>query len=91
LSRETFMPLIIEPYFIPAGHHTQARAPQLPLPETAYCAGRQRVRADILGLVPRGNSEEIVGDFTTPACRLPKKYSHKQMSFLVHGSVTLRT
>lgn len=90
-SRETFMPLIIEPFFIPQG---------TPLSTALlnFRASKRRVAlvvneyGDILGLVTLEEIlEEIVGDFTTPGSSLAEEIQPQaDGSFLVHGSVTLR-
>ena len=90
-NRESFMPLIVEPYFIPQG---------TPL-STALLNFRASKRrsalvvneyGDILGLVTIEEIlEEIVGDFTTPGMSLAEEIQPQDDgSFLVHGSVTLR-
>ena len=90
-NRESFMPLIVEPYFIPQG---------TPL-STALLNFRASKRrsalvvneyGDILGLVTLEEIlEEIVGDFTTPGMSLAEEIQPQDDgSFLVHGSVTLR-
>jgi Mg2+/Co2+ transporter CorB len=91
LSRGTFMPLIIEPYFIPQG---------TPLSTALlnFRASKRRMAlvvneyGDILGLVTLEEIlEEIVGDFTTPGMSLAEEIQPQtDGSFLVHGSVTLR-
>jgi Mg2+/Co2+ transporter CorB len=91
LNRETFMPLIIEPYFIPQG---------TPLSTALlnFRASKRRIAlvvneyGDILGLVTIEEIlEEIVGDFTTPGMSLAEEIQPQtDGSFLVHGSVTLR-
>jgi Mg2+/Co2+ transporter CorB len=91
LSRETFMPLIIEPYFIPQG---------TPLSTALlnFRASKRRIAlvvneyGDILGLVTLEEIlEEIVGDFTTPGMSVAEEIQPQtDGSFLVHGSVTLR-
>jgi Mg2+/Co2+ transporter CorB len=90
-SRETFMPLIIDPYFIPQG---------TPLSTALlnFRASKRRIAlvvneyGDILGLVTIEEIlEEIVGDFTTPGMSLAEEIRPQaDGSFLVHGSVTLR-
>ena len=90
-SRQTFMPLIIEPYFIPQG---------TPLSTALlnFRASKRRIAlvvneyGDILGLVTLEEIlEEIVGDFTTPGMSLAEEIQPQaDGSFLVHGSVTLR-
>ncbi len=90
-SRDTFMPLIVEPYFIPQG---------TPLSTALlnFRANRRRMAlvvdgyGDILGLVTLEEIlEEIVGDFTTPGTALTEEIQPQaDGSFLVHGSVTLR-
>ena len=90
-NRETFMPLIVEPYFIPQG---------TPLSTALlnFRANRRRMAlvvdgyGDILGLVTLEEIlEEIVGDFTTPGTALTETIQPQaDGSFLVHGSVTLR-
>ena len=90
-SRNTFMPLIVEPYFIPQG---------TPLSTALlnFRANRRRMAlvvdgyGDILGLVTLEEIlEEIVGDFTTPGTALTEEIQPQaDGSFLVHGSVTLR-
>ena len=90
-NRESFIPLIVEPYFIPQG---------TPL-STALLNFRASKRrsalvvneyGDILGLVTIEEIlEEIVGDFTTPGMSLAEEIQPQDDgSFLVHGSVTLR-
>jgi len=90
-DRESFVPLIVEPYFIPQG---------TPL-STALLNFRASKRrsalvvneyGDILGLVTIEEIlEEIVGDFTTPGIALAEEIQPQtDGSFLVHGSVTLR-
>jgi Mg2+/Co2+ transporter CorB len=90
-NRESFVPLIVEPYFIPQG---------TPL-STALLNFRASKRrsalvvneyGDILGLVTLEEIlEEIVGDFTTPGMSLAEEIQPQDDgSFLVHGSVTLR-
>ncbi len=90
-NRESFMPLIVEPYFIPQG---------TPL-STALLNFRASKRrsalvvneyGDILGLVTLEEIlEEIVGDFTTPGISLAEEIQPQDDgSYLVHGSVTLR-
>jgi len=90
-SRDTFMPLIIDPYFIPQG---------TPLSTALlnFRASKRRMAlvvneyGDILGLVTLEEIlEEIVGDFTTPGMSLAEEIQPQvDGSFLVHGSVTLR-
>ena len=90
-SRDTFMPLIVEPYFIPQG---------TPLSTALlnFRANRRRMAlvvdgyGDILGLVTLEEIlEEIVGDFTTPGTALTEEIQPQaDGSFLVHGSITLR-
>lgn len=90
-SREAFLPLIVEPYFIPQG---------TPLSTALlnFRANRRRIAlivdgyGDILGLVTLEEIlEEIVGDFTSPGTALAEEIqSQADGSYLVHGSVTLR-
>ena len=90
-SRETFLPLIVEPYFIPQG---------TPLSTALlnFRANRRRIAlivdgyGDILGLVTLEEIlEEIVGDFTSPGTALAEEIQPQaDGSYLVHGSVTLR-
>lgn len=90
-SRETFLPLIAEPYFIPQG---------TPLSTALlnFRANRRRIAlivdgyGDILGLVTLEEIlEEIVGDFTSPGTALAEEIQPQaDGSYLVHGSVTLR-
>lgn len=90
-NRESFVPLIVEPFFIPQG---------TPL-STALLNFRASKRrsalvvneyGDILGLATIEEIlEEIVGDFTTPGMTLAEEIQPQaDGSFLVHGSVTLR-
>lgn len=90
-NRESFLSLVVEPYFIPQG---------TPL-STALLNFRSSKRrsalvvneyGDILGLVTLEEIlEEIVGDFTTPGMSLAEEIQPQDDgSFLVHGSVTLR-
>jgi Mg2+/Co2+ transporter CorB len=90
-NRESFVPLIVEPFFIPQG---------TPL-STALLNFRASKRrsalvvneyGDILGLATLEEIlEEIVGDFTTPGMTLAEEIQPQtDGSFLVHGSVTLR-
>ena len=90
-NRESFVPLIIEPYFIPQGTplstallNFRASKRRSALVVTEY--------GDILGLVTLEEIlEEIVGDFTTPGMTLAEEIQPQaDGSFLVHGSVTLR-
>jgi len=90
-NRESFVPLIIEPYFIPQGTplstallNFRASKRRSALVVTEY--------GDILGLVTIEEIlEEIVGDFTTPGMSLAEEIQPQtDGSFLVHGSVTLR-
>ena len=90
-SRETFMPLIVESYFIPQG---------TPLSTALlnFRANRRRMAlivdgyGDILGLVTLEEIlEEIVGDFTSPGATLAEDIQPQEDgSYLVHGSVSLR-
>ena len=90
-SRDAFMPLIVESYFIPQG---------TPLSTALlnFRANRRRMAlivdgyGDILGLVTLEEIlEEIVGDFTSPGTTLAEEIqSQADGSFLVHGSVSLR-
>ena len=90
-SREAFLPLIVEPYFIPQG---------TPLSTALlnFRANRRRIAlivdgyGDILGLVTLEEIlEEIVGDFTSPGTTLADEIQPQaDGSYLVHGSVTLR-
>lgn len=90
-SREAFLPLIVEPYFIPQG---------TPLSTALlnFRANRRRIAlivdgyGDILGLVTLEEIlEEIVGDFTSPGTALADEIqSQADGSYLVHGSVSLR-
>jgi Mg2+/Co2+ transporter CorB len=90
-SRESFVQLIVEPYYIPQGtalstallnFRTNKRRSALVVNEYG----------DILGLVTLEEIlEEIVGDFTTPGMTLAEEIQPQaDGSFLVHGSVTLR-
>jgi len=90
-NRESFVPLIIEPYFVPQGTplstallNFRASKRRSALVVTEY--------GDILGLVTLEEIlEEIVGDFTTPGMTLAEEIQPQtDGSFLVHGSVTLR-
>lgn len=91
LSRETFTPLIVEPFYIPQG---------TPLSTALlnFRANRRRMAlivdgyGDILGLVTLEEIlEEIVGDFTAAgAAMIEEIQPQPDGSFLVHGSVTLR-
>lgn len=90
-NRDTFMPLIVEPYFIPQG---------TPLSTALlnFRANRRRMAlvvdgyGDILGLVTLEEIlEEIVGDFTTPGTALTEEIQPQtDGSFLVHGNISLR-
>lgn len=90
-SREAFLPLIVEPYFIPQG---------TPLSTALlnFRANRRRIAlivdayGDILGLVTLEEIlEEIVGDFTSPGTALAEEIQPQaDGSYLVHGSVSLR-
>lgn len=90
-NRESFVPLIIEPYFIPQGT-------PLSIALLNFRASKRRSAlvvneyGDILGLVTLEEIlEEIVGDFTTPGMTLAEEIQPQaDGSFLVHGSVTLR-
>lgn len=90
-NRESFTPLIIEPYFIPQGT-------ALSIALLNFRANKRRSAlvvneyGDILGLVTLEEIlEEIVGDFTTPGMSLAEEIQPQDDgSFLVHGSVTLR-
>jgi Mg2+/Co2+ transporter CorB len=90
-SRESFVPLIVEPYFIPQGTALSTAL-------LNFRASKRRSAlvvneyGDILGLVTLEEIlEEIVGDFTTPGMTLAEEIqSQPDGSFLVHGSVTLR-
>jgi len=91
LSRETFMPLIVEPFYIPQG---------TPLSTALlnFRASRRRMAlivdgyGDILGLVTLEEIlEEIVGDFTAAGTTMIEEIQPQpDGSFLVHGSVNLR-
>lgn len=91
LSRETFTPLIVEPFYIPQG---------TPLSTALlnFRANRRRIAlivdgyGDILGLVTLEEIlEEIVGDFTAAGTAMIEEIQPQpDGSFLVHGSVTLR-
>ena len=90
-NRESFVPLIVEPYFVPQGTplstallNFRASKRRSALVVTEY--------GDILGLVTLEEIlEEIVGDFTTPGMTLAEEIQPQtDGSFLVHGSVTLR-
>jgi Mg2+/Co2+ transporter CorB len=90
-NRESFVPLIIEPYFVPQGTplstallNFRASKRRSALVVTEY--------GDILGLVTLEEIlEEIIGDFTTPGMPLAEEIQPQtDGSFLVHGSVTLR-
>jgi Mg2+/Co2+ transporter CorB len=91
LSRESFVPLMVEPYFIPQGTALSTAL-------LNFRASKRRSAlvvneyGDILGLVTLEEIlEEIVGDFTTPGMALAEEIqSQTDGSFLVHGSVTLR-
>jgi Mg2+/Co2+ transporter CorB len=90
-NRDTFLKLLVEPYFVPQG---------TPLSTALlnFRASKRRVAlvvneyGDILGLVTLEEIlEEIVGDFTTPGIALAEEIQPQaDGSFLVHGSVTLR-
>ena len=90
-NRESFLPLIIEPYFVPQGT-------PLSIALLNFRASKRRSAlvvneyGDILGLVTLEEIlEEIVGDFTTPGMTLAEEIQPQaDGSFLVHGSVTLR-
>jgi len=90
-NRESFLPLIIEPYFVPQGT-------PLSIALLNFRASKRRSAlvvneyGDILGLVTLEEIlEEIVGDFTTPSLTLAEEIQPQaDGSFLVHGSVTLR-
>lgn len=90
-SRESFVPLMVEPYFVPQGT-------ALSIALLNFRASKRRSAlvvneyGDILGLVTLEEIlEEIVGDFTTPGMTLAEEIqSQNDGSFLVHGSVTLR-
>ena len=90
-NRASFVPLIIEPYFVPQGTplstallNFRASKRRSALVVTEY--------GDILGLVTLEEIlEEIVGDFTTPGMTLAEEIQPQaDGGFLVHGSVTLR-
>lgn len=91
LSRETFMPLIVEPFYIPQG---------TPLSTALlnFRASRRRMAlivdgyGDILGLVTLEEIlEEIVGDFTAAGIAMTEEIQPQpDGSFLVHGNVNLR-
>lgn len=91
LNRETFMPLIVEPFYIPQG---------TPLSTALlnFRANRRRMAlivdgyGDILGLVTLEEIlEEIVGDFTAAGIAMIEEIQPQpDGSFLVHGSVNLR-
>ena len=90
-SRAAFLPLIVEPYFIPQG---------TPLSNALlnFRANRRRIAlivdgyGDILGLVTLEEIlEEIVGDFTSPGTALAEEIqAQADGSYLVHGTVSLR-
>jgi len=90
-DRESFVPLIVEPYFIPQGTPLSTEL-------LNFRASKRRSAlvvneyGDILGLVTIEEIlEEIVGDFTTPGIALAEEIQPQtDGSFLVHGSVTLR-
>lgn len=90
-SREAFLPLIVEPYFIPQGTPLSAAL-------LNFRANRRRIAlivdgyGDILGLVTLEEIlEEIVGDFTSPGTALADDVqTQADGSYLVHGNVTLR-
>jgi len=90
-NRESFVPLIVEPYFIPQGT-------PLSIALLNFRASKRRSAlvvneyGDLLGLVTLEEIlEEIVGDFTTPGMTLAEEIQPQtDGSFLVHGSVTLR-
>lgn len=90
-NRDTFLKLVVEPYYIPEGTplstallNFRASHRRTALVVDAY--------GEILGLVTLEEIlEEIVGDFTTTGAALAEEIQpQKDGSFLVHGSVTLR-
>jgi Mg2+/Co2+ transporter CorB len=90
-NRDTFLRLIVEPYYIPEGTplstallNFRASHRRTALVVDAY--------GEILGLVTLEEIlEEIVGDFTTTGAALAEEVqAQADGSYLVHGSVTLR-
>ncbi len=90
-TRETFMALLVEPYFIPQGTPISTAL-------LNFRANKQRMAlvvneyGDILGLVTLEEIlEEIVGDFTSPGTAFAEEIQPQaDGSFLVQGNVTLR-
>ncbi len=90
-NRDTFLTLVVEPYFIPQG---------TPLGTALlnFRANKRRIAlivneyGDILGLVTLEEIlEEIVGDFTSPGTAFAEQIQPQaDGSFLVQGNVTLR-
>ncbi len=90
-NRDTFLALVVEPYFIPQG---------TPLGTALlnFRANKRRIAlivneyGDILGLVTLEEIlEEIVGDFTSPGTAFAEQIQPQaDGSFLVQGNVTLR-
>lgn len=90
-TREEFVKLIREPYFIPEGTplHTQLLNFQQQRRRMGFVVDEY---GDIQGLVTLDDIlEEIVGEFTTdPAARIKEIHPQEDGTFLVDGSVSVR-